>query len=105
MGHVMRKPVFAICEQQRRISACASAQSDQRLCCSLLSYYNTYTCLIQYFKPLAGFCSRTGRFDSYLVGNPEDRFSRDVAHMLCMSGLAHFKIDRICKKNVCWKSV
>ena len=32
---VMRKPVFAVCEQQRRRSACASAQSDQRLCCSL----------------------------------------------------------------------
>ena len=25
----MRKPVYAICEQQRRRSACASAQSDQ----------------------------------------------------------------------------
>ena len=29
---VMRKPVFALCEQQRRRSACASTQSDQRLC-------------------------------------------------------------------------
>ena len=27
---------YAICEQQRRRSACASAQSDQHLCCSLL---------------------------------------------------------------------
>ena len=27
----MRKPVFAIWEQQRRRSACESAQSDQRL--------------------------------------------------------------------------
>ena len=27
---------YAICEQQRRRSACASAQSDHRLCCSLL---------------------------------------------------------------------
>ena len=27
---------YDICEQQRRRSACASAQSDQRLCCSLL---------------------------------------------------------------------
>ena len=26
-SHVMRKPLFAICEQQRRRSACASAQS------------------------------------------------------------------------------
>ena len=37
MSHVMRKPVLAICEQQRCRSACASAQSDQHLCCSLLS--------------------------------------------------------------------
>ena len=36
MRHVMRKPVYAICEQQRRRSACASAQSDQRLCCRCL---------------------------------------------------------------------
>ena len=35
MIHVMRKPVYAICEQQRSRSACASAESDQRLCCSL----------------------------------------------------------------------
>ena len=32
LSHVMRKPVYAICEQQRRRSDCASAQSDQRLC-------------------------------------------------------------------------
>ena len=36
MSHVIRKPVFAICEQQRRRSAFASAQFDQRLCYSLL---------------------------------------------------------------------
>ena len=28
----MRKPALTICEQQRRRSDCASAQSDQRLC-------------------------------------------------------------------------
>ena len=32
MSDVMRKPFYAICEQQRRRSACASAQSNQRLC-------------------------------------------------------------------------
>ena len=31
----MRKPIYAICEQQRRRSACAFAQSDQHLYCSL----------------------------------------------------------------------
>ena len=35
LSHVMRKPVYAICEQQRRRSACAFAQSDQCLCCLL----------------------------------------------------------------------
>ena len=40
----MRKPVFVICEEQRRRPACASAQSDQHLCCSLLRQYIRYTC-------------------------------------------------------------
>ena len=35
LSHVMRKPVLAICEQQRCRSACAAVQSDQCLCCSL----------------------------------------------------------------------
>ena len=35
MSHVIRKPVYALCEQQRRRSACADAHSDQHLCCSL----------------------------------------------------------------------
>ena len=82
LSQVMRKPVYAICEQQRRISACASAQSDQRLCCSLSRRYNMYTCYSQNFKTLASLCSRAGRFESYLVGNPEGRFSRDVAHIV-----------------------
>ena len=30
-----QKSFYAICEQQRRRSACASAQSDQHLCCLL----------------------------------------------------------------------
>ena len=35
MSQVIRKPVYALCEQQRRRSACAFAQSDQHHCCSL----------------------------------------------------------------------
>ena len=35
MSHVTRKSINVICEQHRRRSACASAQSGQRLCCSL----------------------------------------------------------------------
>ena len=33
------------------------------------------------FNPLASLCSWAGRFESYLVANPEDRFSRDEAQM------------------------
>ena len=32
MSHIMRKPVYSICEKQRCRSACTSAQSDQHLC-------------------------------------------------------------------------
>ena len=67
---VMRKPVYAICEKQRRRSASASAQSDQRLCCSLPGQYNTSTCCIKNFKALASFCSWADRFEPYLVENP-----------------------------------
>ena len=31
---------------------------------------------------LASFCGCAGRFVSYLVANPDDKFSRDVAHLV-----------------------
>ena len=74
----MRKPVYAICEQKRR----RFAQSDQRLCWSLPREYNTFSFYIRDFKPLTSFCDCADRFESALVANPEDRFSRDEAHMV-----------------------
>ena len=35
MGLDARKPVFGVCEQQRRRRACASLQTNQRICYSL----------------------------------------------------------------------
>ena len=35
-GHRREKTVFGVCEQQRRRPAYTSAQSDQRLCFSLI---------------------------------------------------------------------
>ena len=81
MSHVIRKPVYAICEQQRRRSACASAQSDQRLCCSLPRQYKTSSFNIRNFKPPPSFYGCAGQFVSYVVANPEDRFSRDEAQI------------------------
>ena len=73
----MRKPVFAICEQQRQ-----SAQSHQHICCSLPGWYNnTSTYYSRNFKTLASLCSQVGRLESDLVANPEDRFSLDEAHL------------------------
>ena len=71
---------YAICNQQRRRSACASAQSDQRLCCLLPGSYNTSSFYIRNFKSLAIFWSWAGWFESYLAKNP-DTFLRDVDHM------------------------
>ena len=65
LSHVMRKLVYVLCKQQRRRSACASAQSDQQLCCSLLRQYNTSTCYGWNFKTLASLCSLAGWFESY----------------------------------------
>ena len=40
-----------------------------------------YTCYKSNFNLLAILCSWGDWFETCLVGNPEDRFSRDVAHM------------------------
>ena len=40
-----------------------------------------YTWSSRNFKTLASLISWAGRFESHLVANPEDRFSRDVAHI------------------------
>ena len=73
-GHIMRNPVYAICKQQRRWSACIFAQSNQHLCCSLPVYYNTSTCYSWNFKTLASLISWAGRFETYLVTNLDNRF-------------------------------
>ena len=44
--------------------------------------YNTSTCYSRNFKTLASLISWAGRFESYLVANPKDRFSRDVAQII-----------------------
>ena len=74
------KTCYAICEQQRRRSAYASVQSDQRLCFRCLDS-NTSSFYIQNFKPLPSFCGCSGQFESTLVENPEDRISCDVARI------------------------
>ena len=60
----MRKPVFFICEKQRRRSAAQLPAAK-----------------IRNFKPVTIFCGCTARFVSDLIGNPKDRFSHNVAQI------------------------
>ena len=74
------KTCFTICEQQRRRSICVSAQSDQRLCCSRLSIIPILAkSKISRLKLVS--VAAQG-FESYLVANPEDMFSPDVAQII-----------------------
>ena len=64
----MRKPVLARCRSA-----------------FVVHYLDTHSIISIFVKSkisrLASLCTRTDRFESYLVGNPKDRFSRDMAHI------------------------
>ena len=86
----MRKPDFCICENKgadqlcgnRTNQLCGNCTTNQRLC---FRYTDSTIPLLSKceisFKPLASFCDCTARFVSDLVGNPEDRFSHNEAHI------------------------
>ena len=100
----MRKPVYAIFEQQRRRSACASAQSAH----SLISTFvvgcldtiipETFTCYIHNFRTLASLWSGVGRFESYVVENPKDKFSRDEAQFRVPKALLSLRTSKFWNK-------
>ena len=76
MGQVSWTVSYVISEQQRRRSACASAQSDQHLCFAakivwdvFLLYPDISLLYLESFKILASLCSWVGWFESYLVKN------------------------------------
>ena len=53
-------------------------------------------------KTLASLCSWAGRFESYLVANPEDRFSRDEAQMLTIRNSDISGV--VCKWAASWQN-
>ena len=74
-GHVS----YGICEQQRCRLACASAQSDQHLCCLLLRQYDIYTCSIKSFTILASFVAEQAGLNLTWSKIPKDTFLPDIA--------------------------
>ena len=89
MGHVMWKPVYTICEQQRCRSACASTVWSAPLF-SLLRQCNTYTCYLQNSRTVASLCNWVGWFESYLVANPKTGF---LVKRLILNSLVMIAVD------------
>ena len=86
---------YVICEQQRCRSACASTQSDQHLCCSLLRQYNISRFYSQNFKTLASFCGCAGQFVSGLVGNSQ-------RHVLSCCGSTCISMGTLLSLQIKW---
>ena len=70
-----------VCKQQRGRPACASAQSDQRLCYSLFGKFHMWTCYRWNLNFLASLCSWGDWLETSYIGNPEDRFCHMEAHI------------------------
>ena len=77
----------------------ASAQSDQHLCCSRPRQYDISSFYIGNFMTLAGFFSWADGFESYLVKNPENRFSCNLARIY-LSALQDYHNDPQCLSSV-----
>ena len=82
MSLVVRKPAFCICENKDADQLRGNREADQHLCFSLMDSTIPLLLKSKKIKPLAIFCGCTARFVSDLVGNPEDRFSHNEAHMI-----------------------
>ena len=98
--HVMRKPVYAICEQQRHRSACSLISA------SVVRFLDSIISLVSLLLTLANPCSWADWFVSYLVENPEDRFSHDEAQIIQASlrnYLCFFSQSNPIKKIIIWK--
>ena len=85
MGLDARKPVFGGLQTTK-------AQTDQRLCYSLIGKYRILTCYKQFFNFLASLNSWGDWFKSRFVGNPEDRFCRAAAQLYHLIIIMNFPI-------------
>ena len=72
LSRVMRKPAFCICKNKG---------ADQLRCIRAGTLFSLSSFQSQNYKHLAIFCGYSVRFVLDLVGNPEDRFSHDLAHL------------------------
>ena len=79
MNRAVRKPAFCICENKDADQLRGNREADQRLC---FHYIDSAIPLVLNFEPLTILCGCTAWFVSDLVGNPEDQFSQNEAHLM-----------------------
>ena len=77
----MRKPAFWIFENKHADQLRGNREADQRLCFRYTESTIFFFSLNSKFQASSYLCGYTVRFVSDLVGNPEDRFSHNEAHM------------------------
>ena len=75
----MRKPNFCICENKDADQLRGNREADQRLC---FCYTDSTIPLLPKSKISSLFCGCKARFVPDLVGNPEDWFSHNEAHLM-----------------------
>ena len=82
----MRKPAFCICENKDADQLRGNREADQRLS---FRYKDSTVLLLPIYKRnfqhLSIFCGCTAWFVSDLIGNPENRFSHNEAHLIACS--------------------
>ena len=77
----MRKSAFCICENKDADQLRGDREADQCLCFRYTDSTIPLLHKFQNFKPPAIFCGCTAWFVLDLVGNTEDLFSHNEAHM------------------------
>ena len=102
----MRKPAFCKCENNDADQLRGNREADQRLCFRYIDSTMPLLSKSEILKFLVNFCGSTARFVSALVGNPEDRFSHNEAHIIIIrrnnttkSRAIRKCVIFICKKN------
>ena len=95
----MRKPAFCICENKEAYQLCGKHEADLRLCFRYIASTIPLLPKHKIFKPLAIFRDSTAQFVSDQVGNPEDRFSHNEAH-ICFLLYVHDKQSRLCRDGL-----
>ena len=74
----MRKPASCLCENKDADQLRGNREADQRLCFR----HTDSTIPLRSQSEISSFCGCTARFVSDMVGNTEDRFSHNDAHIL-----------------------